>query len=555
MLALVGFFVLRQRWVEAWAWPLTIAIVALAYLFVGAAGVASPTGEYVTTAMLFVGAALVTATVLPWGVWPQCVTVAVGAVVLAAAVLWKDGTLAALTTDPAVVIVMGFVLSGVIAREFERYRSAHRRELEERRRAEAEVRQLNVVLESRVAERTAALQTVNDRLAGEIGERRRVHEALRASERLLADTVDHSSAVVSLKDIRGRYLLVNREFEDLFGLQRLAMVGRRDESLFAPDLAALLQAHDGEVLASAAPISFEQDLPIGEGTRSYVCVKFPLHGADGAPYGVGSMSTDITAVKQLQETLRRHQDELARVLRLHTVEEMTAAVAHEINQPLCAITNYAQGAVQRLRVGEVDAAALLDAFERIAAEGLRAGEVLRGIRSLIRHESGERTAVDMRALAGEAVRVLEPQAHLHGVTVRLEDGEALPPVRGNPIQIEQVLVNLMLNGVQAVAADECVRREVVVAATRSGDTVEVAVSDSGRGIAAEVANKLFSPFVTTKARGLGLGLAISRTIVENHGGRLWAAKPTKAGAIFRFSLPLATSAPATAFQPRSASKA
>ena len=534
VLPLVGFFVLRQQWVEAWAGPLTIAIVAFAYLFVAAAGVASPTGEYVTTAILFVGAALLTATVLPWGLGPQCATVAVGVVVLTAAILWKDGTLAALTTDPAAVVMMGFVLSAVIAREFERYRSAHIR-------AEAEVRQLNAGLEIRVAQRTAALQTVNDRLAGEIAERRRVNDALRASERLLADTVDHSSAIVSLKDINGCYLLVNREFERLFGHQRLAVVGRRDEHLFAPDLAALLRARDGEVLASALPMSFEQDLAVGDdGTRSYVCVKFPLHGADGAPYGVGSMSTDITAAKQLQETLRRHQDELARVLRLHTIDEMAAAVAHEIHQPLCAITNYAQGGVRRLRSGDVDAAALLDAFERIAAEGMRGGDILRGIRSFIRRESGEETVVDVRALAGDALRVLEPEARLHRVSVRLEDGEALPPVRGNAIQIEQVLVNLMLNGVQAVATDDCVRREVVVAATRSGDTVEVAVSDSGGGIAADMANKLFSPFVTTKARGLGLGLAISRAIVENHGGRLWATSMTKVGATFRFSLPLAT---------------
>ena len=234
-----------------------------------------------------------------------------------------------------------------------------------------------------------------------------------------------------------------------------------------------------------------------------MCVKFPLCGIDGEPYGVGSMSTDITAVKELQETLRRHQDELARVLRLHTIDEMAAAVAHEIHQPLCVITNYAQGGVRRLAGREIDPAALLDAFEQIAAEGLRAGQILRGIRSFVRRDSGEETAVDVRALAGEALRVLEPEARLHGVTVRLEDGEALPPVRGNAIQIEQVLVNLMLNGVQAVAADDCVRREVVVAATRSGDSVEVAVSDSGRGIAADVADKLFTPFVTTKAQRSG----------------------------------------------------
>src|SRR6185369_16545807 len=135
------------------AWPLTVAIVTCAYLIVAAAGVVSPTGEYATTAILFVGAALLTATVLPWGLWPQCVTVLVGAAALAAVILWRDGSIRVLATDPAAVVVMGFVLSGVIAREFERYRLAHRRELLERRRAEAEVMQLNAGLEKRIVER------------------------------------------------------------------------------------------------------------------------------------------------------------------------------------------------------------------------------------------------------------------------------------------------------------------------------------------------------------------------------------------------------------------
>lgn len=539
LLALLGYLVLRRPWADSEAWPLAIAIVTFAYLFVAAAGLASPTGEYATTAFLFVGAALLTATVLPWGLPSQCFTAGVGALALGAVIRWTDGSLAALTTDPAAVVMMGFVLSGVIAREFERYRTAHRRELEERRRAETEVRELNAALERRVMERTAALHSLNDRLAAEVAVRQRANEQLRASERLLADTVDHSSAVVSLKDIGGGYLLVNREFERLFGHPRQTAIGCRDDDLFTADLADLLKRHDAEVLASGEPVSFEQDLPLGDEARRYVCVKFPLRGADGAPYGVGSMSTDVTAFNQLQEELRRHQDELARVLRLHTIDEMTAAVAHEINQPLCAISNYAHGAVQRLRTGQVDTALMLGAFERIATEALRAGEILRGIRGLIRRENDEDTSVDVRALAGEAVQVLEPQARLHGVTVRLEDGEALPPVRGNPTQIEQVMVNLILNGVQAVAPDAGVR-EVVIATTRSGDSVEVAVSDSGGGVPAEMESKLFSPFFTTKPRGLGLGLAISRTIVENHGGQLWTASKKKTGATFCFSLPLAS---------------
>lgn len=539
-LPLIGCVVLRHSWAERRALALAVAIVGFCYLYVAAAGLASPTGEYVTTAILFVGAALLTATVLPWGLWPQCATVVIGTVALAAVILWTDGTLAVATTDPAAVVLMGFVLSAVIAREFDRYRTLHRTELEERRNAEAEVRRLNAALEIRVAERTKALQNVNDRLAGEIAERRRINDSLIASERLLADTVDHSSAIVSLKGVTGRYLLVNRAFEQLFGHSRQVVVGQRDHDLFGADLAAHLQTRDAEVLATGTPLSFEQDLPIGDdGLHTYMCVKFPLRGADGAPYGVGSMATDITPVKQLQETLRTHREELARVLRLHTVDEMAAAVAHEIHQPLCVITNYAQGGARRLRDGEGAPAELLNAFEQIAVEGLRAGRILRGIRNFVRRDDGDEAAVDVRSVAGEALRVLEPEARLHRVTVRLEDGEALPPVRGNAIHLEQVLVNLMLNGVQAVAAGDHTRREVVVAATRSGNSVEVAVRDSGSGIADIMAEKLFTPFVTTKPQGLGLGLAISRTIVETHGGRVWATSQPAAGATFHFTLPLA----------------
>jgi len=541
-LATVGIFTLKGPWAVRHAWPIAIGIVSAAYIMTALAGAVSPTHEYATAAVLFVGAALTTATVVPWGPGIQCLTVLVAAGVLAAAVLWKDGNLDAVTTDPGAAVVMAFVLSVVTAREFERYRAAHRRESRERQRADAALRQLNVRLEQRVAQRTAELEAANLRLAAEIVERRKAAEALQISQAQLADTVDHSTAMVALKDVGGRYLLVNREFERLLERPRAEVVGCTDHQLFADGLAERLSARDDEVLHGGAPISFEHELPVGEPPRAYVCVKFPLHGADGAVYGVGSMATDITLLKQLQEELRRHQDELAHVLRLHTIGEMAAALAHEINQPLCAIANYAQGGVHRLRAGTVDPDALLQAFEHIALEGLRAGQILRGIRGLVQREVEDETAVDVNTLAGEALRVLEPQARRHGVTVRLEGGSDLPPVHANAPQIEQVIVNLMLNGVQATAAAIGAPREVVVATTRSGENIEVAVSDRGEGIAPTVAGRLFSPFVTTKADGLGLGLAISRSIIENHGGRLWAMPNSGSGTTFRFSLPIAASA-------------
>ena len=537
-LAIIAIVALKGAWTVRCAWPLAIAIISFAYFITALAGVVSPTHEYTTTAMLFVGAALVTATVMPWGLGPHSVTVLAGVLALAVAVIWKDGGVDVLATDPGAAVAMAFLLSLVTAREFDRYRVAHRRELLERQRADATVRRLNAHLEQRVVDRTAELQAANRQLAGEVNERRKAAQAMRTSQAQLADTLDNSTAIVSLKDIEGRYLLVNREFERLFGCRRLVVSGRTDADLFPAGLAERLGARDEDVVQHGVPVSFEQELTVGDTPRSYVCVKFPLRGTDGSLYGVGSMATDITVLKQLQEALRRHQDELAHVLRLHTIGEMAATLAHEINQPLCAITNYAQGGVQRLRANTVDPAALLQAFEHIAHEGLRAAEILRGIRGLVQRDADLEGAIDVNALAGEALRILEPQARLHGVTVRLEGGVGIPMVQANATQIEQVMVNLMLNGVQATAGAAGAPREVVIVTTCNGDNVEVAVSDTGSGIAPTVAAKLFTPFVTTKARGLGLGLAISRSIIENHGGRLWVMQNAEAGTTFRFSLPV-----------------
>jgi signal transduction histidine kinase len=398
-LTLLGFVVVGRPWAVRRARLLTAGIVALAYGLTALSGMSAPSREYATTAVLFVGAALTTATIMPWGLWPQIVTTAVGALCLIAAVCWSDGNLQQLASDPGAAVVICFAISGATAYEVDRYRLAHRRELHVRLRAESALRRLNTRLEEHVAERTAALELAN-------------------------------------------------------------------------------------------------------------------------------------------HAVRRQQADLAHVLRLHTMGEMAAALAHEINQPLCAITNYAQGGVQRLRAGVAETAELLGVFGEIAHEGLRATMILRGIRTLVQRASGANRAVDVNALAADAVRVLEPQARLHGVTVRLESGGAVPAVHADGTQIEQVILNLMLNGVEAAALQSTSRREVVVATSVTGDAVEVAVTDNGDGIAASVAERLFTPFLTTKTGGLGLGLAISRSIVESHGGKLWASPDRSRGTTFLFSLPI-----------------
>jgi C4-dicarboxylate-specific signal transduction histidine kinase len=397
-LTLITIAVVGQRWVVRRMYPMSVFIIGAAYVLPAISAILSPTDESRATAVLFAGATLFTGAILPWGVWAQLTSVAIAAAALAATVWLSNSAAQVLSPNPGIAVVIAFVVSVIAAREVGRYRIAHRRELIDRRRAEAALRRLALRLEERVADRTLALE----------------------------------------------------------------------------------RAH---------------------------------------------------------ESNRQHQAELAHVLRLHTMGEMAATLAHEINQPLCAITNYAQGGAQRLRGGEQDTAALKEAFERIAREGLRAAQILRSIRKLVQRETAVSSGVDVNALAAEALQVLEPQARRHGVVVRLERDDRLPKVLADGTQIEQVMLNLMLNGVEAAALAKGARREVVVATSALGDVIEVAVSDTGTGLAPAVRDRLFTPFLTTKARGLGLGLAISRSIVESHGGRLWASPRPGAGMTFRFSIP------------------
>ena len=242
-------------------------------------------------------------------------------------------------------------------------------------------------------------------------------------------------------------------------------------------------------------------------------------------------------LRRVQQAALQHQADLAHVLRVDTMGELTAGLAHEINQPLGAIANYAQGCVHRLRAGTLDQAALLPIVEEIASEALRAGEIIRRLRDLVRKDSGRLVEADLNHLVRESVRLIEPEARARGVAVRLELAEALPTVVCNDIQIEQVLLNLILNGVEAVEASGNGHRALSVCTTLADGTAEVAVCDSGTGLPAPPAD-VFAPFYTTKASGLGMGLSISRSIIEAHGGRLWGTGNPDRGATFRFTLPV-----------------
>jgi two-component system sensor histidine kinase TtrS len=263
-----------------------------------------------------------------------------------------------------------------------------------------------------------------------------------------------------------------------------------------------------------------------------------LRDGRGRPQYAIVMIDDITDRRRAEEDARQRQEELAHVLRVTTLNQMASGLAHEINQPLAAIVSYAKGCVHWLQSGRGVAAELIATQQEIAAEALRAGEVIRRLRQFVRKEPPRREWLDLNDLVRGAVRLVQADAREHGIAVRLDMSVGLPPVHVDRVQIEQVILNLVRNGLEAMEGGDAEHRELLVRTSMAGDeALEVAVCDSGVGLSADLVESVFNPFFTTKPNGLGMGLSISRLIIESHGGRLWATPEINRGTTFHFKLP------------------
>jgi two-component system sensor kinase FixL len=250
---------------------------------------------------------------------------------------------------------------------------------------------------------------------------------------------------------------------------------------------------------------------------------------------------DVSARQRSEQRLQELQSELVHVARLSAMGEMASALAHELNQPLTAIINYAQaarGVVER-RSGE-GADDLASLLEKTVEQADRAGQIIRRLRQFIAKGETDRARENINKVVEEASALALVGAKGKGIAVRRVLGEGLPPVLLDKIQIHQVITNLIRNSIDAL--DGVTRREIVISTRRAGrDSIEITVADSGPGLAPEVADRLFQPFVTTKAAGLGIGLSICRSIVDAHGGRLFASDNPGGGVVFHVHLPTAES--------------
>jgi C4-dicarboxylate-specific signal transduction histidine kinase len=251
-----------------------------------------------------------------------------------------------------------------------------------------------------------------------------------------------------------------------------------------------------------------------------------------------ALLNQIAEQRRTEGALQVTRTELARVVRITTIGELAASIAHEVNQPLAAVVANADACVAWLARDHPDLVEARAAAERTTQGATRASEVIGRIRSLINKTAPERVRVQINQIIREVVALADRQASNNGVSVETELAPDLSTIFGDRIQLQQVILNLMLNGIEAMTRiSDRPRRLVIQSQMQDADEVRVSVEDSGIGVRAEIMGRLFEPFFTTRSQGIGMGLPISRSIVEAHGGRLWAESTVSQGSVFQFTLP------------------
>ena len=283
-----------------------------------------------------------------------------------------------------------------------------------------------------------------------------------------------------------------------------------------------------------------------DGTWMWIRARIKIVERDdqGVPLRMVGTHTDITGRKQAEEEVRNHQEKLAHVGRLSMMGEMTTGLAHELNQPLTAISSYCFAGSQYLTDNltdntPVETQVLRELFEKSSEQALRAGEIIRRLRALVSKRTAVRALVDISEPIQEVLDVLDANLRERNVCVELQIDQAQTVVSIDAIQIQQVLVNLICNAIDAMSGMKKEQKTITIAAAQTADNmVETTVCDTGEGFSFEENNQVFDAFFSTKAEGMGMGLAISRTIIELHGGRLWVTPNPERGVTFHFTLPV-----------------
>jgi PAS domain S-box-containing protein len=384
-----------------------------------------------------------------------------------------------------------------------------------------------------------ALAATGLMLGAVVSERRRLSLALANSEGLRTTILNTVPDGVLTIDARGAIQSINPAVETLFSRPSHRLIGHDLSELIenTPDLLSRLKL-DIHSPASQARC-WELDARRANGTKFPIELsagRFDLLSAEHYTLVV----RDIAFRREAEARDRQHQAELAHVSRVSLAGEMAAGLAHELSQPLTAIIAFARGCLRLLARPVPEPALLHEGLAEVVQQAERAGDVLDRLREFVRGGEFRRALIEIKPVIDAAVSLLHSEAMQREVEISTTIDPSVPVVLADPVQIEQVLLNLLRNAMDAMEAANTERRSIAVEARRSGRrAIEISVADSGPGVASEVIDTIFEPFITTKPLGMGMGLSISRAIIESHGGKLRMARGTRSGAIFVFNLPTA----------------
>jgi PAS domain S-box-containing protein len=390
--------------------------------------------------------------------------------------------------------------------------------------------------------RSVALQNAESIRAVRLRAEQQAEAAVREQANLLNLTHD----AIFVRDMNGTAKYWNRGAEELYGWPAEQAVGRGILELLKTIFQVPLEQIEKEVIGAGR---WEGELvqTKKDGSQVVVASRWSLQRDESsAPVAILVINNDITDRKRAEEKARASEQrlldaqmELARVTRVTTLGELTASIAHEVNQPLSALVSNAEACLRWLDRGTPDLDAARRSVEWIIDDGNRASEVIRRVRALAKKTDIEKAPLDINDVVREVIALVQRELISHRVWLRTEFAPSLPMILGDRVQLQQVIINLVLNGIEAMQSVTDRPRELVIRSRQEErQQVLVSVTDCGIGISAENADLLFNPFFTTKSGGMGMGLSICRSIMQAHGGQLWAIANVPHGATFKFTLPV-----------------
>ncbi len=375
----------------------------------------------------------------------------------------------------------------------------------------------------------------------DITERKQATDLLRKERAFLRQVLDIDPNLIFAKNREGRFTLVNQAVADVYGMTVENLVGKRHEDFgYDPAEAEHFRRVDRQVMDSRQE-QFIPEEPITTASGKTIwlqTVKRPIFDENGQANQILGSATDITRRREAEFELALQRNELTHLSRVAMLGELSGSLAHELNQPLTAILSNAQAAQRFLARDNVDLDEVREILKDIVSDDKRAGEIISGLRLLLTKGEMQRKPLDVNDIVRDVLRLVRSDLLNTGVSVNTELAPFLPKAAGDRVQLQQVLINLVVNGCEAMTVIAPPARHLLLRTALSEEReVRVSVSDMGHGIPADKLEHVFEPFFTTKTNGLGLGLAVCRTIISAQGGRLWAANNTERGATFHFTLP------------------